>query len=232
MMKNIGVLVVFILSSVFVYGQQEMEVELEAFNKVKIFGSVEVQAKQGEEGHIKFISNKIPLSDIDFSVEDSTLSIKLTAKLFKDEKIYAELVYPGLEEVTLNASAEMEIAGIIVQPAFNATVSSGSELQFKCDVDYVELNAYQGAHIMTKGQAKEVVAFANTGGIISATELVTQKADVKFNTGGKGELTVEEELKARVTMGSHFSYFGRPDKLDVKSSLGGNISAWDAEEQK
>ena len=231
-MKRTGLLIVFIMSSVLLYGQQEMEVELEAFNKIKIFGSLEVQAKEGKQAHIKFISDKIPLSEVDFSIEDSTLSIKLTAKLFKDEKMYAELVYPALEEITLNASAKMEIDGMIVQPVFVATVSSGSELRFKCNVDHIELNAYQGAQIVTKGEAKEVNAFANTGGIISATELIAKKADVKFNTGGRGELTVENELKARVTIGSHFSYFGSPEKQDIKSSLGGNISAWDAEENK
>lgn len=231
-MKRVGLLVVFVIASVFAFAQQEMEVELEGFNKIKLFGSLAIEAKQGDKNHVKFISDKIPLSEIDFAVEDSTLSIKLTSKLFKEEKVYVELVYQHVDEMVLNASAEMELNTTVNQPRFLATVSSGSELRFRCDVDNLELNAYQGAQIVTKGATNEATVFANTGGIVSATELTTKKADVKFNTGGRGELTVEEQLKARVTMGSHFSYFGLPEKEDIKTSLGGNISAWDKEKKE
>lgn len=231
-MKRVVLLLGFILFSIVTYAQQEMEVELEGFNKIKVFGSLDIKATNGDKNQVKFISDKIPLSEIDFAIEDSTLSIKLTSKLFKDEKIYAELIYQNIDEVVLNASAEMEIGTLVEQPEFLATVSSGSELRFKCAVEHLELNAYQGAQIVTKGNASEVIVFANTGGIVSATDLITKRADVKFNTGGRGELTVKQELKARVTMGSHFSYFGLPPNEDLKTSLGGDISAWDKEKEE
>lgn len=228
-MRTLGLGIVMILFSLSVMGQQEKEWYPEAFNRIKLFGNIQIEATQADSNKVKFISDRIPLSELSYAVEDSTLSIKLTSKLFKDDKIYIELSYEHLKEVVLNASARMEIVSRIQQPAFIATVSTGGEVHFKADVEDMELNAYQGGQIVTKGTAQNLEAYANTGGILSATELKVKKADVKFNTGGKGEITVKDELKARVTMGSHLSYFGVPAKLDVKATLGGNISAWDEE---
>jgi hypothetical protein len=82
---------------------------------------------------------------------------------------------------------------------------------------------------LVEGETDTLEGYANTGGILTGTDLICQKADIKMNTGGKGEITVKNELEANINTGSDFSYFGTPEVKDVSTALGGSVSAWDEE---
>lgn len=212
--------------------QNIQEKEVEDFDQIRVFGKVTVLMVPGTENKVHIESKEVSLDKITTEVEDDELNIKMTSKLLKKKRpdVFVRVTFKGLKGITTLADAKVEFEKPIIQKTLNIKATSGSYLILSLNTKELDLRAYEGATVEVEGKTEALVAKVNTGGLLTGTDLVCQKAEIKLNAGGKGELTVEKELKANVNTGSDFSYYGTPEKKEVKTILGGTVSAWDEEE--
>ena len=199
------------------------------YDQIRIFGKLSVEMVPGTQNKVHIESQNVRLDKIETKVEEGALKIKMTSSLLKRERpdVLLRITYDGLEGITTLGDAEVRFEKPVVQDIFAIKATSGSYIRLSVDAQELDLNAYQGGQVQVDGQVDSLVALVNMGGILSGTELVCQKVDIKLNTGGKAELTVQKELEANVNTGSDFSYFGRPEATDIQTALGGSVSAWD-----
>ncbi|MEF8984562.1 MAG: head GIN domain-containing protein [Bacteroidales bacterium] len=213
------------------YSQETKEIGVKDYDEIRIFGKMSVVMVPGTENKLYMESADVDLNEIDTEVEEKELKIKMTDKLLKKKRpdVFIRVTFNDLKGITALADAEVEFEKPVVQDAFRIKATSGSRIELSMDAQELDLKAYQGGTVVVDGKTQALDARVNTGGILTGTDLVCQKVNIKLNTGGKGELTVEKELEARVNTGSDFSYFGTPEKKDVRTVLGGSVSAWDEE---
>jgi hypothetical protein len=213
------------------YSQDIEDRKVEEFDQIRIFGKLKVLMVPGTENNVHIESKNVNLDEIDTEVEEKELKIKMTSKLLKSERpdVFIRVTYNNLKGITALADAEVEFDKPIVQDSFRIKAASGTNVTLTLDTRLLEIRASQGGKVLVEGETDTLEGNANTGGILTGTDLVCQKADIKMNTGGKGEITVKKELEAKINTGSDFSYFGTPEVKDVSTALGGNVSAWDEE---
>ena len=212
-------------------GQEIADRKVGDFEQVRIFGKMTVQMVPGTEPNVHIEARNVSLEKIKTSVDDGKLKVRLT-KIFSDAEVYVKITHTQLKGIEALADADVLFDKPLVAPRFAIESTMGSDVELVIDADYLDLKAYQGGQVLVKGSADTLEAYVNTGGILSGTDLVCQRADVRMNTGGKGELTVEKELKATINTGSDFSYFGTPATTNISTSLGGTVSAWDEEDEE
>jgi len=231
MFKKKIIFLIFLLLPFYISAQGFQEREVKPYSKLKIFGNIKASLIIGEESKVRIETKGIDPDIIKTEVEDRELQVRVRKGLFsKDKTVFVEIYFQDLNELTTLADADVEFEKPIIQPVFKLKATSGSHVKMAIESETLEIKAYQGGQGEIKGKTDTLNAYVNTGGILSATDLIVQRANVKLNTGGKGEITVKEKIEARINTGADFSYFGKPDIKNINTSLGGTISAWDEEE--
>jgi hypothetical protein len=213
------------------YSQDIEDRKVKEFDQIRIFGKLKVLMVPGTENNVHIESKNVNLDKIDTEIEEKELKIKMTSKLLKSERpdVFVRVSYNNLKGITALADAEVEFDKPIVQDSFMIKATSGTNVTLTLDTRVLEIRVSQGGKVLVEGETDTLEGYANTGGILTGTDLICQKADIKMNTGGKGEITVKNELEANINTGSDFSYFGTPEVKDVSTALGGSVSAWDEE---
>lgn len=207
-------------------GQEIADRKVESFERVRVFGKMTVHMKPGTEPNVHIEASGVSLEKIKTSVDDGELRLKLS-KIFSSPEVYVEITHQELEGIDALGDAEVVFEKPMAARSFNIESTMGSVVELAIESERLDMKAYQGGQVIVKGSTDTLDAYVNTGGILSGTDLVCQRADVRMNTGGKGEVTVKEELEASINTGSDFSYFGTPPVTRVSTSFGGTVSAWD-----
>jgi hypothetical protein len=224
--KRCILLLLVMLPPLLADGQEVANRKVQPFERVRIFGKMTVHMKPGTEPGVHIEARGVSLEKIKTSVDDGELRLKLS-KIFSSPEVYVEITHQELERIKALGDAEVVFEKPMVARSFNIESTMGSVVELAIDSELLDMKAYQGGQVLVKGSTDTLDAYVNTGGILSGTDLVCQRAEVRMNTGGKGEVTVEEELEASINTGSDFSYFGTPPVTKVSTSFGGTVSAWD-----
>lgn len=223
-------LIVLVFTSISLNAQNREKREIQAFDKISVFGNIEVEMIKGDQETVEIFTRNVEISDVDIAVDDRLLKIKMKSNLFDDDvEVKVKVVYKEIREIASNAAADVVIKDLIKTDKLFLDATSGARIKLKVDLNATDIKAYQGAHIDIAGKTKLLESFVNTGGILSASNFTCDEVYIKMNTGGKAELIVNKLLDAGVNTGASLNYFGTPEKENIKTSLGGKVSAWDKE---
>lgn len=210
------------------YAQNTEKREIQSFDKIDVFGNIQVEMIQGDKEALEIFTRNANISDVDISVDNKLLKIKMKSNLFDDEaEVKIKVVYKEIRDISSNAAAEIVIKDLIKTDKLFLNATSGARIKLNVELNAVDIKAYQGAHIDIVGKTKLQESFVNTGGILSASNFTSNEVFIKMNTGGKAEFIVNDLLDAGVNTGASLNYFGTPSKENIKTSLGGKVSAWD-----
>jgi len=232
MLRKHIIFLILILLPFYITAQGFQEREVEPYSEIKIFGNIKASLILGEEPKVRIKTEGIDPDVVKTKSEEGELQVRVRKGLFKkSKKVFVEIYFQDLDAITTLADADVTVEKPIIQPVFELKATSGSHVKMAIESENLEIRAYQGGQGEIKGKTDTLNAYVNTGGILSATDLIVKKAKIKMNTGGKGEITVKKKLKARINTGADFSYFGEPDIKDINTSFGGTISAWDEENE-
>ena len=229
-MKTINILILLFCSVTLVVGQNRETRKLDSFDKLDVFGNINVEMRQGNEESVVIKAKNVDLSEIKTEVKDKLLKIHMSSNLFEDDaNVEVILTYKEIREIFSNASADILVKDKIMGDKLFIDATSGGRIKLNVELNAIELKAYQGAQIDISGKSRIQESYINTGGILSGSNFESDEVFIKMNTGGKAEIIVNKVLNANINTGADLSYYGNPEKEEIKTSLGGKISAWDKE---
>ena len=229
-MKNYIITGILILFATLTFAQKSEERKIDSFDKIDVFGNIEVVMSLGDTETLRIETKNIDPSEVSTQVKENLLKIKMSSNLFDDDvKVKVFVTYKVIREISSNASAAVKFNNPVTGDKVVINATSGGRVVLKADLNAVELNAYQGAQVDISGKTKLLEAYVNTGGILAGSDFTADEAYMKMNTGGKAEIIVNKRIEAHVNTGANFSYFGKPEKEDLNTTLGGKITSWDKE---
>ena len=225
------IVVIFVLVA-FVSNAQKKEIRnLVSFNKLEVFGNIEVEMIISDTESIEIFTTNVDPSEVETEVKDKLLKIKMKSNLFDDDvKVKVILRYKEIIDISSNAAADINVKNVIKGDKLFLTATSGGRIKLKVELETINLKSYQGAHIDISGTVALQESFVNTGGVLSGSDFSSDEVLIKMNTGGKAEIVVNKSLDAYVNTGASLNYFGTPTKENIKTTLGGKINAWDKKE--
>jgi hypothetical protein len=206
------------------YSQQVLTKEVESFDKISLFGSIEATIIKGNKESIKIESQTVDLADIKAETDEKTLKISVFDKLFSgNRQVKVLITYKELRKINASGGANLYGDSLIKSDKIELYASSGGTISLTIDVNTLTADASQGAIITLKGKTGSQESRVGSGGILSAFELDCNDTHVKSTTGGIAKVTAYNLLDAKATLGSAISYIGEPKKKDTDITLGGEI---------
>ncbi|MDY6801319.1 MAG: head GIN domain-containing protein [Bacteroidota bacterium] len=218
--------VLFTLTVYTGYTQNTEERNIDSFDKISVFGNIQVFLAKGEVGTVKIDSKDVDPTEVVTEIKDKLLKIKMKSNLFDDVTVKVYLNYDELREISSNAAAEIIVKDKIVADKIIATSTSGGRIELQADLNAVELKVYQGGHIDITGKSKLQESYVNTGGILSAAKFECKEVFIKMNTGGNADVFATKKIDARVNTGASLSVYGEAKQEVLSTSLGGKIIRW------
>lgn len=220
--------VLFSVALLYANAQQTETRKVNSFDKIDVTGNIDVEMKLGDKESLEIKTLNIDPSEVMTEQDDKLLKIKMRSNLFdEDAKVKISITYKEIREITSNASAVIKFQNDIEGDKIFATATSGGIIMMKVNLNAIELKAYQGAHIDVSGECKTQESFINTGGILSASNFKCDEVFIRMNTGGQAEVIANKKIEANVNTGAKLSFFGKPEKESLNTSLGGKIIKWD-----
>lgn len=208
--------------------QQNVMREIDSFNKIEVFGNIDVEMKLSNKETLKIKTYKVEQEKVSIKVVDNTLKISLKSKLLdEDVKVKVYITYKEIVGIRSDAGAEIRIIDRVIGDRLIAEAANGGRIIMKVRIELLELKLFQGAHIDISGACLKQKSFVNTGSILSATNLESEEVNIRMNTKATAEVTAIKKIEAKVNSGSKLSFFGTPEEEVLKTTFGGSISKWD-----
>lgn len=193
------------------------------FNKLKIYDRMSAELILADQPKVEI--SGADAKDVIVSNQNGELKIALPpGKLLQGEEISVKIYYQELKSVDASEGAYISSNTPVSAAKLELTAKEGAEIKLEVASELLKVRSVTGAKIRISGQCSEQEISINTGGVVQARELQTEKTDVSINAGGEAQVNASDFVKARTKAGGDIQIYGNPGTIDQKTVLGGSIS--------
>ncbi|QKG79879.1 head GIN domain-containing protein [Tenuifilum thalassicum] len=222
-MKRLFLISGLLMAYSLIFAQNTAEYKLNDFTKIRAWGEFKVYLVKGDELKARVVTKGMPASDITINVKGNTLEIMLKGKIYESVNADIYVTYNQINKISLSAASSVSIQDTLKAENLTIDVNTSSELDGAIQAESAEFTVGQGSTLRLRGDVKSFEAKVNTGGILSALDLASEKAYVKVSTGGIAKVKAIKELEAKVRTGGSLTYTGNPELKDIKTFIGAKV---------
>ena len=224
-MKKISFVLLLLFSGIIVMGQGNEKTEirkLKPFDKIRISKGINVTLQEGDEPQAEVIITNAELEDVLIQQNGREVSIKMKTKIYKEVIVNVYVTFQNLREISAGTGGSIDADDII--EADQLVLEAGMDASIELEIEVNKLKASAStARIQVSGTAEYIEVNTSTGGRFLGAELECKEAFIKTNTGGSAQVFVTDKLEASAGSGAKIEYSGNPEKVNVKTTLGGKI---------
>jgi hypothetical protein len=216
------------------YGQQSVQepdsavvVETRAlnnFDKIIVSRGINVTLEEGLSPQAEIrIMNTTP-EDVIIEQEGMTVTIKMRTKIYKGVAVNVFLTLGPNPIREINAGTGGSVYSEIELEGDQLKLEAGADasIQLEVTMKKVVINT-SSASIHLTGTSDFLDVTASAAGRFDGLNLETGQAVAKANMGSKIQLWVTQKLEAKSATGGKIGYTGDPDKVAIKTSMGGTV---------
>lgn len=194
------------------------------FTELNVQGKVEVELSEGKSGEIVVYYEGIDPENIITKAKGKTLEILVDVENNTEYEVKIDVPFEYLHKISAGAGAYIDVQDRIKGDKLNLNATSGAEIHCEVQVQKLELEASEGGGLFLSGTATNQDAKATSGADLIAYNLESRFTSAQIKNGAYAEVWAQERLEATVAIGGKLNYKGRPQAMDAKTSLGGNIA--------
>lgn len=224
-MKQFSLLLLSLLLTICVYGQNSDTRRIAAFNKVKVSGAIDLYLNPGNSPEVRLEFSGVTAGDIITDVSGRELVIRLRKNNYgwRNVKIKAYVSYQQLEAIKASGACDVVAREQIKARRFTLETSGSSDvelLELQADTFYF---ASAGAcDVQIAGKVGEQTVKMSGSGDYSALNLVSETCDLKISGSADVDVHVTEALYVRVSGSGDVRYRGNPSTSNLKVSGSGS----------
>jgi hypothetical protein len=222
-MKKYLFILVGLALSVFASAQNTESRDITPFDKVKVIGEIKVYLQHDSVEHISVKTYDMPTSDIHTEVKGKTLEVALKANIYKSVKADIYVYYRELRDISLSAAASVSLNDTLTGDKVVINANTSSEFDGGLNVETADIVVGQGSTVRIRGAVKNYEAKVNTGGILSALDLVSDSTFVTVSTGAIAKVNASQLIDAKVRTGGSLTYTGNPKQKKINTLMGATI---------
>jgi len=222
-MKRVISVLCLALVSISGFAQQTAVYTLNEFDKLRVWGEFKVFLVKGDSLSAKVETQGIPASDIAINVIGKTLEVKLKGKLYDRVSASVYITYNELRDISVSAAASVSFQDTLKAEKVSINVNTSSEFDGALIAQTADITVGQGSTVRLRGSVSSYEAKVNTGGILSAIDLISPKTYVKVNTGANAKVYASTLIDANVSTGGSLTYTGNPEQKKIKTLVGATI---------
>jgi len=202
----------------------EKERNVGEFDEIKVTTGMNVWITQGEETKVVVVADENLHDAILTEVSGKTLKVYTESRIrwAKEKKVL--ITINNLEKTSLSAGSNVYSNGLLNFENLDISTSSGSNANFEVNSKNLSVSSSSGSNAKIKGNAYKLVLDASSGANIKAVGLEASFCDAEASSGANVHIRVLKEINARASSGGNVIYYGNPEKMDINTSSGGNVT--------
>ncbi len=193
------------------------------FHALVVFGNIKVKMVKSDSTFLTMSSGNYDVNKVITKVEKGVLTLRSNA-IGDSKEVFVTLYFKTLDNIKVDAGANVVQTDTIASPSLTIKIVKGSLMRALVETENLTVTATQGSEIRLAGTAKNLSVTSNSGAFFDSFALISISADVKANTGGKINLYVKENIKAKAKTGAVINYKGNPKTESVEPVMGGEIN--------
>lgn len=198
------------------------------YDRIAVTGMMDVQLVGGKEGKIDLEGESNLLEHIETEVSNGTLKISVEKGInlqpSRNYPIKIVVPFEDLDAVTLTGSGHIRGSDVISARNFKVTVTGSGNMNLNLDVEELKGTITGSGDVKLKGKARHLDCTVTGSGDFLAYDLRTQTTNASVTGSGDIEVSVENDLQARVSGSGDIRYKGNPEKQNFKTSGSGSVS--------
>lgn len=198
------------------------------YDRVAVTGMMDVQLVAGKEGRIEVEaeSNLMEYIETEVSGDQLKISVKKGVNLQPSNNYPIKLVVPfeDLDGLTLTGSGHIRNSDVISSRSFKLSVTGSGNMNLDLRTEELEGSITGSGDVKLKGTTGSFKCKVTGSGDFLAYGLKADAVDASVSGSGDIEISVQNELSARVTGSGDIKYRGNPDKQNFRTSGSGSVS--------
>jgi hypothetical protein len=198
------------------------------YDRISVTGMMDVQLVAGKEGKIDLEGESNLLEHIETEVSGGTLKISVEKGInlqpSRNYPIKIVVPFEDLDAVTLTGSGHIRGNDVIRAREFKVAVTGSGNMNLNLDVEELKGTVTGSGDVKLRGKARHLNCTVTGSGDFLAYELRTQSTKAAVTGSGDIEISVEDDLEARVSGSGDIRYKGSPAKQNFKTSGSGSVA--------
>jgi len=199
------------------------------YDAVMVSGFFDVDLVDGPEGQLTLRGEENLLDHIVTEVKGGDLVIKVEKGLNLQPSTWKEGIHitvpvESISAVSLSGSGDIVGKKTLKSSNFTTNMSGSGDITLTVDTDNIEASMSGSGDINLSGRTSNFEVRISGSGDVKAYDLEADNVEATVSGSADIKVTVNGELKARVSGSGDIHYRGNPTKIDSKTSGSGDIS--------
>lgn len=195
------------------------------FNKIQSKKGLNVFISMAKETSVVVEADENLHEIIKTEIENGVLKIYCDEDIRNAKAKNIHIKTPRINAIDAASGSRIIFENTMVVNNFEAKSSSGASAEVLVNSEIINSSCSSGGFLKIKGKAFSHESKASSGSTINASELKSNEVIVNASSGSNIKIFAKEKLTAKASSGASIKYYGRPLKLNKKTSSGGSISS-------
>ncbi len=198
------------------------------YDRISVTGMMEVQLIAGKEGRIDLEAESNLMEYIDTEVNGGHLkiSVKKGYNVQPSRNYPIKLVVPfeSLEALALTGSGHIRNTDVIKSRNFKVSVTGSGNMNLNLNTEVLNGSLTGSGDVKLTGRTTDLKCSVTGSGDFLAFDLKADSVDANVTGSGDIQISVKNELNARVSGSGDIYYMGNPEKQNFRTTGSGKIT--------
>lgn len=223
-MKQVGIIVLFVLAVFGAVAQDGETRQLGSFKGLRVSEAVDVHIKKGDKESARVEVDGVRTSDVITEVSGGYLRVHMRSGNYQGRRtIRVYVTYVTLEKISAASASTVVSDEVVKSSTLDIAVASAAKVELRVEANDVSVDAASAGDIRLEGKAKTLTVEASSAGSVDAYDFECERADARASTAGSARINVTKTLDAQASSGGSIRYRGNPSSTNTDSSSGGSV---------
>lgn len=217
----VSLLTFFLFNS---YSQEHSyEIDLPQFENITVTNGISVFPAKGDSLKARVTASGIDADNIIIRVKGKTLNIGLTRGVHRDYSVKIYLTYANVREIDVNSSSRVSLQDTIRGDKLNLVAGLNAQIDANVVLKTIDISASGGGSIRLGGKVTTLEAKLRTGGILSASEMVSDSVFLAVTSRAVAKVNAVELIDADVKSGGSLTISSKTKEKRIQTGIGATI---------
>ncbi len=199
------------------------ERDVPGFNGLSVAAGIDVYISQGDEEHLKVITDENLQDVIRTEVNDDVLKIYAAKNIRRAEskKVYVE--YENLNMIKVSSAGDVKGENTLNTRDLKIRLSSAGDLVLDVRAKEIDIDISSSGNARLSGKTGLLEADLSSAGDLNAFDLEAEIGDISVSSAGDAKVFITGEASFRSSSAGDIIYKGNPEIRQIRTSSSGNI---------
>ena len=193
------------------------------FNGLSVSAGIDVYITQGNEKHLKVITDENLLDVIRTEVKDDVLKIYAAKNIRRAEskKVYVE--YLNLNLIKVSSAGDVKGENTLNTNELKIRLSSAGDLVLDVSAREIDIDISSSGNAKLAGKTGNLKADLSSAGDLNAFDLEAEIGDISVSSAGDARVFITGEAEFSSSSAGDIVYKGNPEIRHIRTSSSGSI---------